>query len=63
LPQQANDELWRSIARTDRASLGLAIAGGALVAGGAVLWWSSRSSERVTSAAFTGNGFVGSVRW
>jgi tetratricopeptide (TPR) repeat protein len=62
-PQQANDELWRSIARTDRASLGLAIAGGALVAGGAVLWWSSRTSERSTSAAFTGNGFVGSVRW
>ena len=60
--QEVNDELWRSIKRTDRTSLGLAIASGAVALGGAVLWLSFRS-DRAVSVAFTGTGLAGEVRW
>jgi tetratricopeptide (TPR) repeat protein len=61
--QEANDQLWRSIRRTDRTSLGLAIAAGVLVAGGTVFWVSSRPGDASVAVAFTGNSVAGQVRW
>ena len=61
--QDANDELWRSIKRTDRTALGLAIAGGTLTVAGGVLWLAAPAHGRSASIAFTGTGVVGRVTW
>lgn len=60
--QATNDELWRSIQRSDRTSVGVAIAGAALTLAGAIVWWNFRSSDSV-SVAFGGTAVRGQVRW
>jgi tetratricopeptide (TPR) repeat protein len=61
--QRDNDELWRSIRRTDRVSLGLGIAGGILVVGGAMIWLISRPGDRSLSLAVADASLGGRVRW
>jgi hypothetical protein len=60
--QQANDELWRSIHRTDSATLALGIAGAALTAAGGLLWYFGPRRPSVAMALHP-LGVQGSVRW
>jgi tetratricopeptide (TPR) repeat protein len=61
--QQANDDLWRSIARTDSLALGLAVTGAALTVAGGLVWWLSPPRERSVALAFTGTGAALTLRW
>jgi tetratricopeptide (TPR) repeat protein len=61
--QQANDDLWRSISRTDSLALGLAVTGAALTVAGGLVWWLSPRRERSVALAFTGTGAAVTLRW
>jgi tetratricopeptide (TPR) repeat protein len=61
--QQSNDDLWRSIERTDGLALGLAITGAALTVAGGLVWWLSPPRERSVALAFTGTGATMTLAW